>query len=144
MTARLHADNIITRARDMRSQTDYQDRQLVRAALLDITLDVANTVAKHYIELCEQQCMYPQKKLRIMRDLRALWKAIAKNVKATYEDHPINDRHLYVVLAVHYAKELRAYTKLFDVYLSPEDQQMLAYARPATARTTVLQVLAHY
>ena len=144
MTARLHADNIIQRARDIRSQSEHQDRSLIKAALLDITLDVAITVARRASELCKQQWAYPQKKLRIMRDLRAMWKAIAKNVKAVYDDHPINDRHLYVVLAAYHPQDLRNYEKLFDVYLQPDDSQLLYHARPATARATALRVLAHY
>jgi hypothetical protein len=139
-----YSENIISRARSVRQQDEYQGRALINSALLEITLDTARKMVEHYAALASQHTEGPKRTLRIMRDMRTKWRATAKQVKAAYDDHPINERHLYVVLAAHHNRLAQNYTKLFDVYLTPEDHQLLHAAPVGKSKPVILAVLSHY
>lgn len=139
-----YTENIINRARSVRPQSEYQDRAVINSALLEITLDVALKVVTHYVTLAAQHTEGPRRTLRIMRDMRTKWRAVSKQVKAMYDDHPINERHLYVVLAAHYHHLAQTYAKLFDVYLTPEDRRLLHITQSRSTKPTILAVLSHY
>jgi hypothetical protein len=78
------------------------DRALIRAALLDITLDVAVNLASKANALVQQNHSEPAAQARTIRKLRADWRAIVKGVKSAYDDHPISDVHLYAVAVSHF------------------------------------------
>lgn len=144
MNARQLADQIIQRSRDIRLMAEHQEKHIVKAALTDITLDFAKQVADHLSQMLEQQWMLSVRKLRTVRDTRTLWRAVCRYVKATYEDHPINERHLAVVLAAYHWRVYSDYEKLFDVYFSPEHRRQLSMSSHGYTRNVVLEVINQY
>lgn len=98
--SRLQIENIIGRARELNRLE--ADRLTTRAALLDITLDVAETVARNTHQLVEQNVLGSKESSRLVRKMQREWRAIIKGVRAVFSDFPITDRHLYAVVITYY------------------------------------------
>jgi hypothetical protein len=140
MNARQYADEIIARSRDMMI-AEHVPRPQVRAALLDITLAVARNVAARYSAVADQQRgIGITRQGKVLRDMKTLWRAVIKRVKVVYDNHPIHEKHLWAVMAVHHAAHLRAWPKLLDHGFSSAHQATLL-AGYGASNSYILQVL---
>jgi hypothetical protein len=138
----MYADQIIERSRDMWAMQEHMPKADIRAALLDITIDVAKRVADRYCKVADQQNVVSQVRGgKVLRDMRTLWRATIKNVKAVYDSHPIHEKHLYVILAAYYQGHARAYPKLLSHGLTGQQEFKLLACYGHEAAWTVKQVL---
>jgi len=144
MSVRFYSDKIIARARDMRAMSEYQGKHLIKEALLNITLDTARTMVSTTAQLVAQQEHDTKKQDRLMRDLRTHWRAVQRNVNAIYEDHPINDRHLYAVLAAYHPSLLKRWPSLLPLCMAPEHQHYLTASTVSDAMSRIEMVLGFY
>lgn len=144
MSARQIADQMIQRSRDIRVLIENEDRRLIRAALTDLTLEYAKNVADHLAKMLEQQWALPARKLRTARDVRTMWRSVIRYVKATYDDHPITERHLSVVLAAYHWHVYETYESIFGQPFLSEHRRQLAFAAQGHTRSVVLEVLSQY
>jgi hypothetical protein len=139
-----YADHILQRARPLMLM-ESADRQTVKAALLDVTLAVANDVVQHYMTLAEQQHSVSSAHVgRIMRDMRTAWRAIAKRVKSVYATHPINDRILWATVAAHFPSRLREWPTVLTHDFVSQDQYYLLASTRTDARRRIINVLERY
>ncbi len=140
----MYADQILQRARPLMLM-ESADRQLVKAALLDVTLSVADTVVKHYMTLADQQHTMGDKHVgRIMRDMRTAWRAIAKRVKSAYATHPINERILWATMAAYYPRRVRDWPTILTCDFVDQDRYFLLTATRSEARARILNVVERY
>jgi hypothetical protein len=140
--SRVYIEQIVERARDIRRLE--ADRLTTRAALLDITIDVAQSLAQKTDTLLEQAMWNDtKKKLQIRRNLRAQWRLIVKGVKTLYDDHPISDRHLCIVLATCYPRVLKDNEALFGHTLTGDEhfQIQRCFGAPSVRRKLAQQLL---
>lgn len=122
---RVITDKVIDRSRSIWRMAEDQDRQTIKSALLDITLDAALELACEAMQLVEQyEWAGPARRFRVMRDLLTAWRRLIRNVKAVNADHPIHECHLYLTLLDSWGSRLDAYDKLFDQTTRAEVKQL--------------------
>lgn len=125
MNARMITEQVVDRSRSIWRMAEHQERDVIKSALLDITLDTAMDVANRSMQLVEQyECAGAARRLRVMRELLTLWRKLVRNVKAVNADHPIHECHLYVVMLDAWGSRLNAYEKLFDSNVCVEVKQL--------------------
>jgi hypothetical protein len=143
-TARYYADQILMRGRDIRVM-ESADRYTKRAALLDITMAVAKTMADNSIAVIDQSYgMTMREKFVAVRKLATMWRAVRKNVKAKYDDHPISEIHLHVVLCAYHRDIAKNYATTFQSNLAVEHQQYLYQATRLDAAHRVSRTVEQY
>lgn len=141
MNARVYADQIIERSRDMMVLQDI-DRFKVKAALCEIAISVAEVVAAKAMTVADQQYTLGFKHVGlIMRDLKTLWRAIVRNVKIKYADHPINERILHIVMLASHGSRQREWPKIITSDLSGEHTYFLLASVPSDRKWRINRVL---
>jgi hypothetical protein len=162
MNARMISDQLIDRSRSIWRMAEDQERGVIRAALLDITLDVAADVATEAMQLADQYVYAgPTRQLRTMRDIITAWRKVIRNVRAVNADHPIHEHHLYLVLLDSWGNRLNSYEGLFDPVCAKEVKLIYQHrfgvrpystaltstdlkARKVLARSRIVEVLGVY
>lgn len=115
MTLRMIFDQMLDRSRSVWQMEENEDRETLKTALHDITLDVAMDLAFRTTQLVEQYAYAgPKRQLRSMRELLTVWRKLVRDIKAVNSDHPIHEHHLYLVLLDVWDTRLSSYEGLFD------------------------------
>lgn len=142
MNARIYADQIITRSRDMLLLQEHQERAVIREALREISVSVASTIAERFVKLVDQQQSWHQKHGGfMMRQLKTTWRATIKNVKAAYPDHPACERMLDAIMWAHYGHHRHGWETILKSELSSEHKYYLLNSNPADRLHRVHKVL---
>lgn len=160
MNARMLTDQVIDRSRSVWRTAEHQERETIKSALLDITLEAAQELTREALQLVEQyEWAGSARRLRVMRDLLTNWRRLIRAVKSVNAEHPIHECHLYLTLLDSLGSRLDAYEKLFDATTRAEVKQLYyerfglrsghtsgsdARARKVLARARVREVLSTY
>lgn len=142
MNARYYADQILERSINVMRMQDHAERDMIRSALREIVIDVATTIADRTAQVMNQQYGLGTKHVGfIMRDLKKLWTAVIKSVKQRYDDHPISERLLHIVMLTDHAGRQNAWPGIIKSDLSPEHRYFLANATKADRKWRINKVL---
>lgn len=137
--SRILIETIVERARDVRRLEPSRD--MLRGALIDITIDVALQMAEKSHAVDEQQYITPQARVRNARKLGADWRAVVKGVKTVFGDHPISGTHMYAILLAYYPILLERGARFDDALLPAADIQRLRMVPQRLARKAVTEIM---
>ena len=139
-----YAGHVLTRCRALMTMQDVADRALIKAAIEDVVLDVCTSLVEYYGQLMEQHEHDIVRTGKLMRDLRASWRAIIKRVKAAHPTIAINERQLFCVSAAHLRRQVLQFPKALVADVYQIDTRHLMNCPTAARKQCIRDVLQRY